>query len=68
MGNRFLKSKKLQGTAAGILAAIVLLLVFLVIPIVASESPTALISEGVGTVGGGFGTHLVGAYGSPPSP
>ena len=62
MKDRFLKSKGLRGMAGGLLAAIILLLVFLVLPIVAGQSPTAAISEGGFTVGGGFGTHQVGAY------
>ncbi len=62
MKNRFLKSKKLQGIAGGLLAAIILLLVFLVLPVIAGESPTAAISEGGFTTGGGFGTQSACAY------
>lgn len=62
MKERFLRSKKLQGIGGGILAAIILLIVFLVVPIMAGVGPTAEISEGGSTVGGGFGIHQVGAY------
>jgi hypothetical protein len=57
MKARFLKSKKLQGMAGGLLAAIVLLLVFVVLPATARENPTAAISEAGSTIGGGFGQH-----------
>jgi hypothetical protein len=59
MKERFLKSKKLQGIGGAVLAAIILLIVFLV---VAEGSPTAELSEGGATVGGGFGIHQVGFY------
>ena len=57
MKARFLKSKKLQGMAGGLLAAIVLLLLFLVLPAIARENPTAAISEGGFTIGGGFSQY-----------
>ena len=62
MKERFLKSKKLQGIGGAVLAVIILLIVFLVVPLVAGGSPTAEISEGSATVGGGFGIHQGGNY------
>jgi hypothetical protein len=62
MKDRFLKSKMLRGMAGGLLAAIIVLIVFLVVPIIAGQGPTALISEGGGSVGGSFGINQVGAY------
>lgn len=61
MKERFLKSKKLQGIGGAVLAAIILLIVFLVVPLIAG-GPTAEISEGGATVGGGFGIHQGGFY------
>jgi hypothetical protein len=55
MKERFSKSKKLRGLAGGILAAIILLILFLVLPAIASENPAAAISEGGFSAGGGFG-------------
>ena len=57
MKAQFLKSKKLQGITGGILAAIILLLLFLVLPAIARENPTAAISNGGFTTGGGFGLN-----------
>jgi hypothetical protein len=53
MKERFLKSKKLQGLAGGSLAGIIVLLLFLVLPAIARENPTAAISEAGSTTGGG---------------
>jgi len=52
----------LRGMASGLLAAIIVLIVFLVVPIIAGQGPTAKISEGGFTVGGSFGINQVGAY------
>jgi hypothetical protein len=62
MKERFLKSKKLQGIGGAVLAAIILLIVFLVGPLIARGGPTAELSEGGATVGGGFGIHQGGFY------
>jgi uncharacterized membrane protein YjfL (UPF0719 family) len=62
MKDRFLKSKMLRGMAGGLLAAIIVLIVFLVVPIIAGQGLTAKISEGGGSVGGSFGIQQVGAY------
>lgn len=62
MKDRFLKSKGLQGIVGALLAAIIVLILFLVVPIIAGQGPTAEISEGGGSVGGSFGIHQVGAY------
>jgi len=62
MKDRFLKSKGLRGMAGGLLAAIIVLIVFLVVPILAGQGLTAKISEGGFTVGGSFGINQVGAY------
>jgi len=62
MKDRFLKSKMLQRIGGALLAAIIVLIVFLVVPIIAGQSPTAKISEGGFTVGGSFGINQVGAY------
>ena len=66
MKDRFLKSKMLRGMGGALLAAIIVLIVFLVVPIMAGQGPTAKISEGGGTVGGSFGIQQVGAYSSGP--
>jgi len=66
MKDRFLKSKGLQRIGGALLAAIIVLIVFLVAPIIAGQGLTAKISQGGGTVGGSFGINQVGAYSSGP--
>ena len=62
MKDRFLKSKMLQRIGGALLAAIIVLIVFSVVPIIAGQGLTAKISEGGFTVGGSFGINQVGAY------
>lgn len=62
MKEQFLKSKKLQGIGGAVLAAIILLIVFLVVPLLAGGGPTAELSEGDATAGGGAGIHQGGTY------
>ena len=62
MKARFLKSKMLRGIGGALLAAIIVLIVFLAVPIIAGQGPTAKISEGGGSVGGSFGINQVSAY------
>jgi len=62
MQERFLKSKRLQAIAGTLLAAIILLLVFVVVPAMAGGGVNPEVSQGGATGGAGFGIAAT-AYG-----
>lgn len=55
MKERFLKSRRLQVITGTLLAAVILLIVFLVVPAMAGGSVNAEVSQGGGTAGGWSG-------------
>ena len=59
----FLKNKKLRGVMGALVASIIVWIVFLVLPAIAG-SPTAQVSTGSATVGGGASIQQ-GYYMSP---